>query len=403
MMPDIAIVDLPHLSIIWGAFDERLFWENRDRLLTRWDSSELAPYQQELLASLSDDAISDYTPFLRNTNQWTEVKSNIIKNIPELISDDYSRLVDSEMYVALMRRRLDRAVGKTVVMGTSHYNQFLTHVALHEESADNGATIAEIVFDRHIDSIAAKRPISSANFYWHLKKYKLIEASAFIGARPDIMDLFLQSGESKKLPKNMVTHRDMKPDETDEILHQMVQQLVKWNITNVTYSVDLDVLSPTEGGMSVRYSPLLSYLGLGCQLLPERLLPPDLNVMNSLLYPTPDIRHFLQPENIPYMQDAVWLRQNISHIRYPASLSRPLYAGNQLLTTIVDAGGLSLNRTKELIEKLKTELRSVGVREGIQLKSGATYTGSVVEMFGFESVDHATSKAAIELRDAINA
>jgi ABC-type Fe3+-citrate transport system substrate-binding protein len=73
------------------------------------------------------------------------------------------------------------------------------------------------------------------------------------------------------------------------------------------------------------------------------------------------------------------------------------------LTTIVDAGGLSLNRTKELIEKLKTELRSVGVREGIQLKSGATYTGSVVEMFGFESVDHATSKAAIELRDAINA
>jgi len=403
MMPDIAILELPHLPIIWGLFDQELFWENRDRLLTEWDSSELAPHQRELLAILSEDEIHDYEPFLRNTDQWTEVKNNITKNVPELVLDDYSGLLNSATYVTRMRQHLNRAAGKTVIMGTLHYNQLLTHAALHEESAEDSPAIAEIVFDRHIDSVAAKLPITSANFYWHLGKYGLIDTPVFIGVDPKVIDWFLTSGQSKELPRNIVMNRDIRPEDIDASLHQVVQILAERHITNVTYSVDLDVLSPFDGGMSVRYSPLLPYLGLGCQILPDRLLPPDLLVMNSLLYPTPQIRHLLEAKNIPVVQDLPWLRQHRERIVNPVAPSQPLYAGNQLITDIVKPGGLSLNRTKELLAKLKTEIRTAGIHEGIPLKNGATYTGSVVEMFGFESHDHATSKAAIELKDAINA
>ena len=106
MLPDTGVIDAPHLSMVWGAFDANVFWSNRERLLTLRNDSSLTPNDRELLQTLSDKALRPYLTFLQRTAEWTEVKRNIASSLGIQDQTQYGRSLTSADFFHLFEQKM---------------------------------------------------------------------------------------------------------------------------------------------------------------------------------------------------------------------------------------------------------------------------------------------------------
>ncbi len=49
VMPEVSVLDLPYIPILWGAFNPELFMANRNRLMGLAKSFKLTHHQEETL------------------------------------------------------------------------------------------------------------------------------------------------------------------------------------------------------------------------------------------------------------------------------------------------------------------------------------------------------------------
>jgi hypothetical protein len=160
----------------------------------------------------------------------------------------------------------------------------------------------------------------------------------------------------------------------------------------------MDVMAPSEQMYAVRYSPLTLYLGLGCQKLPDHCTPGDLESIQLLRYPTQEVCRMINEQPFGKFLTPEGIRRSQTHSKRKQHAQLP----ERLLPTDIGTGdGLSFARVVNMIQQTKRQLASFGLIDGIPLKEGGVYKGSVVEAFGFEDAQKRTSRAAVQLAQEI--
>lgn len=404
VMPDAWPLDLPYIPILWAAFDPVLFFENRERLLGLRNLFRLTTHQQQSLDSLSNQDINMVLAerFFHGFSQWTDVVDNLITGLGIADNPDLATVLNQKDFITVLRHQLQKARGNLVLMGRQHSIQYPVHAALSEEmhSPDN-MKVAEIVFDKHIDTIVnpdLPLEVTSANVYSCLVASGLLTAPVIVGPSRELVSSFKARGEDKNVLKLIVLDfKDTSAVQKRDLAASVLGSLQRWGVTNVVFTVDLDVLSVSEGAYAVRYSPLLKYIRLGCQELPVNIAPDDLVVLERLQYPTAKVRYFLQHDQIARGQVLNLVRQSTDAVLK----GLPMFSTQEMELNVGVGLGLSINEVDAIIRVFKKELQRFGIRDGIQLKNGGRYRGSVVEMCGYEDREQKTSKAAISLSRSI--
>jgi len=92
LIPDMTEPDLPHVPILWGAFNPDLFLLNRERLLGLRNKFFLTHEQKATLNLLSYQKVASVMRFFWRFNQWTEVTDNLITELG--LSDNNELLQD---------------------------------------------------------------------------------------------------------------------------------------------------------------------------------------------------------------------------------------------------------------------------------------------------------------------
>lgn len=400
IMPDLSIIDLPHIPILWGAFNPDLFLENRGKLMGL-KNQKLTIGQKDMLTLLSDENIVKFKGFFSRFNQWTEVTDNIVAGLGITQNIDLTTSLTPSNFDEVLRKQLQETKGNIVVMSRPHSILFDVHTVLRKEMENSKNTkVAEIVFDRHLDTVINPgiNTVTSGNVYFYLTNLRLIHAPVIFGPDNKLVKIYKNMSEVGKMAKLLVPNiNDIKEPKQRELIVYILNQLKKWGITNITFTVDLDVLSDSESSFAVRYSPITPYLALGCQVLPDIVTPKDIDSMMRLQYPTEKVLYFLQESQVVNGQQVKFVRQFSSG----AVKDLPKFPLEAYATDLGNGQGLKVAEVLKLIETIKEELPNFGIKDGIKLKSGGIYRGSVVEMCGFEDIDKKTSNAAIKLNQAI--
>lgn len=401
IVPDMLPFDMPYIPILWGAFEPSLFFSNRERLIGLQKSFPLTVGQRKTLSLLSDDNLAMVTRFFQRFDQWVEVADNFIDGLGITDYPDLSKALTPLDFKTMLRQQLRKAKGDVEFAGRQHSMLYPIHSVLREEMEDpDNVKVAEIVLDKHIDTVVNPnmKYMTSANVYYALTDDGLLVTPVIFGPDEGLVDVFQAKGEDKKAPRFVIgrvlnSNDILKRKAIDEIL----EALKKWGVTHITFTVDLDALSPIEGAFAVRYSPIVTYLGLGCQILPGNITPDDIAVLKHLRYPTPKVRFFLQENQLQNGQQLKTVRKS-PLISYAGDY---MFAGKELGTDIGMGQGLRLTEGLGIIRIIKEELPKFGMQDGIRLKTEGRYRGAVVEMCGFEDQDKKTSNAAIRFNRAI--
>ncbi len=354
------------------------------------------------MSLLSDNRLVQIGNFFQKCDQWTEVEANLVHDLGLTDTPDLAHDLNQEEFIRVLKQRLQAARGDVTVMSRPHSALYPTHRALRGEMVDPGSTkVAEIVFDKHIDTVInpGVDVITSGNVYNFLTSEGYLTAPVILGPDDELINTFTKRGEDKKIPKLAVTgiadvDREWKKR---QLVTTILGGIKKWGITNVTFTVDLDVFSPTEGVFAVRYSPITSYLGLGCQILPEDLTPEHIESLNQILFPTPQVQYLLQENQVRPAQQLSYVRAS----KNKSADGSSRFSSATLSTDIGMGEGVKMDDVLGMIKIIKEELPKYGIQDGILLKAGGRYRGAVVEMCGYEDTMKKTSRAAIKMNKAI--
>lgn len=402
LMPEVDQLDLPHIPVMWGSFNPDLFLANREKLLGLRRTHKLSAGQNNLLNMLTDHNYSPFRNFIKGFDKWTEVTDNIVSELNLRDIPDISKSMDQQSFMTLLRAQMEQAQGNIVMMSRPHSALYPTHRVLKEMAADQNEMVAEIVFDQHIDTVINPgiRAVTSGNVYAYLSFENLVHVPVILGPDENLIHMYKSRGEDKKIRRVIVADIGGARDrEKQEVVRSLLDGLKKWNISAVTYTVDLDVLSQDEESYAVRYTPIAPFLGLGCQILPDTITPEALASLVRLQYPTPQMNYLLQEGLIHDSQQLDYARQFAN-----ADVNGvPKFAPESLSTDLGRGKGMKLQEVLRTIELFKKEMATFGMKDGILLKNGRLYKGAVVEMCGYEDHRKITSNAAIKASRAIAA
>jgi hypothetical protein len=316
-------------------------------------------------------------------------------------------MLQSPDLIRYLEGQIQQAEGDVVLFGPRHSYAFPAHMVVRDALKEdtNRLKIAEIVFDRHIDTGGSNYGRNegiptSADVYLFLTNGEYIECPVIIGPDSGLIDKYSAQGGDRLIKRIIVPdvvswkNRDVRA----KMMTQVVETLKNWGVTHITYSVDLDVLAESEGAFAVRYSPIMPYLGLGCQVLPEDPTKDDLIALRQLKYPTAQVRYLLEEEQIFRAQNLAYVRQmrNMSGLDGESMLT-----AEQMSTDIGQGEGLRVAEVLEFLQILKQLFLEYDLEEGLELRSGGRFFGTVVEACGFEDSRGATSEAAVKLAKAI--
>ena len=403
-MPDLNVYDLPYISILWGAFNPELFTINKDKLLKLRSTHDLSYGHKKLLHRLEDANFNSAQKLFQEFPQWTDATVNLKKTLGVTDHPDLTAPLTGNDFVRVFSEQIKNIKGNnSILVGKQHSILYPAHLAIRENMADSANTrVGEIVFDQHIDTVVnpGVKDITSGNVYHYLTQMGLLGAVGLFGPDEGLKNRYYERGEQHKTPNVQIGgNAEIMGQMRTVVITSLLKRMRNAGITNITFAVDMDVLSPRDEAAAVRYSSITPYLGLGCQILPETTHMRDLESLDYLAYPTPQVRYLLQEGIIDQSQE-------LSRVREYAKRDVdgvPMFPLSTLKTNIGDHEGLHLTDVINTIREIKRSMCGVGITDGVPLTTGGKYKGSIVEICGYEGRGKKTSTAAIQLYNAITA
>lgn len=398
MLPYTNINDMPLAPLLWGLFDYELFELNLNKLRRIKPETPEQVFERRLI---SDKAVAPFREFLRSSASWRDVRTQIAN---ELSIPNDTQIVPSIQITNSLRLHFEQSQGDIVLLGTPHSLLYSIHQALNLTSLHSNINVAELVFDKHIDTVVNPHfPfVTSANVYHYLERSELLQYPVILGPDFRLRQMYKNSDYFNQTRSFLVgVDNDDTSQDYDTVL-EVLRLLKDRGITNITVCVDLDVLSENESAFAVRYSPLMHLLGLGCQYLPNRANASHLDAVTRVVYPTSHVHHFLQRGVIIRSQDPSLIRQlNQRIILFHHEKSASHFANDEMKSHIGEGEGLPLSRVVSFISHLKRAIPQSGIEFGINLKGGGHYAGSIVELMGFDDSNLKTVNAALAIREAL--
>jgi hypothetical protein len=341
--------------------------------------------------SLSDDLknyirVSEET-FIANKDRLpvyanAQPAENLIREkIPTIQQIDVAKETttrDEDIKKALIDK-FKKNKGNKVCISASHGATWFNLEAAHEAKEDQSAEIGVIVFDNHTDLYTGEKDVKpnlwKGNVFRLLGNNGTIKRAIFFGGVDDLDMVVEENNQAKKENKAVEYHQTKidflkKEGKTKrprllEFLDAAIKEYKNDGITNVVFSIDMDVLRVGRVGYTaLEYSPIDA-----------------LNYVSSLKLPLDKNPSELTQSDIDTLAEQIPEKNN-----WTKYLNR------------WNPSGLTLGDLGVSLDTITQSCKKHGLNFGIKLTGGGTYFGDVVEMSGPDYKERTTTSSTLLLK-----
>jgi hypothetical protein len=386
------VIEVPESMVDSVSTQERLERQKSMKMIGQKISylKNVLDYGENNQTYLLPDSLKNYIrraeeTFIANESKLSdyigaEPTENLIrKKIPTIKHidiDERTSTRDEDIIKALIDN-FKNTRGNKVSISTSHGATYFNLEAAHEAEEDQSAKIAVIVFDNHTDLYPSEKESESSvpwkgNVFKLLGSDKIVERVMFIGGYNEKRLVIEENNKALTEGKNIIYEQIeidylKKNGKTNKpkLLHYLevvINEYKKSGITNVVFSVDIDVLNAAKIGYTgFEYNPMealnyVSSLNLPLDKDPSKLTQLDIDTLNKSI------------------TDPYWAQ-------YP---------------DLYNPSGLALADIEISLDTITQSCKKHGLKFGIKLTGGGSYFGDVVEMSGLDYREKtATSGAAL--------
>lgn len=318
------------------------------------------------------------------------VESSVAGDLMQLDRSDIKRIGEKEEQEDDIKGKIKEDFegnqGQKICLSDSHLLTYHTLRAAYETRDDSGDQIGVFVFDNHVDLLGdVNGPNWKGNIFAKLGM-DTIKKATFIGGRRDTSDIDKMNRLLRQDVYNQIDIKTLKDNQRGvsrskmkNLIFETIRAYKISGITNVVFSVDIDVLRVKQMGYTaMEYNPM-HYLGY----LTSLNLPIDKDPSQLTERETADIK-----SNLIDVTESHSGRYN----PLPIILDEENVA--------YDPEGMSLGDVGNALDNIAEACQQEGLRLGVKLKGGGEYLGDVVELSG-PDYGGRTTKATSALIDRI--
>jgi len=323
-----------------------------------------------------------YRKRLENFQNAPDTGETIPARIKKLKSSDIKE-TSAEAISEGIKRDFENAPGNKVGLADSHMLTIYELTEAFKARTDKEASVGVLVFDNHIDLYDHGGSHDwKGNVFQKLYESEVIDKATFIGGEPNKKLIDRQNNElaaGGETAFDQISAEDIRVDgKVDrpglvQKIKDTIDEYKKAGITNLVFSVDIDVLRVKElGYTAMEYTPM-NYIG------------------------------YLASLDIPMdkkFDDLTGVEQNdIEELVKEAQGHR--YSPGAVEGDTFDPHGMALGDIGVALDTMSEKCKEEGIELGIKLTGGGKYLGDVVELAGAD-LGERTTRATSALLQRIN-